>query len=110
MGQKGRPFGDQNPHQGPLGNLGTLKGTLMGTVKMGHFWDHFWDHFGIFLGLLTAIFIKSVAKLTKAHTSYKERVIITFSSKYELFEDHFRTFTPDPDQRQGSVQPITKNT
>ena len=106
MGQKRRPFGDQNPQQGPLGNPGTLKGTLIGTVKIGHFWDHF----GIFLGLLTAIFIKSVAKLTKAHTSFEERVIVTFSSKYELFEDHFRTFTPDPDQRQGSVQPITKNT
>ena len=77
----------------------------MGTVKMGHFWDHF----GIFLGLLTAIFIKSVAKLTKAHTISKERVIITFSSKYELFEDHFRTFTPDSDQCQGNVQPFTQN-
>ena len=57
MGQKGRPFGDQNPQQGPLGN----PGTLMGTVKMGHFWDHF----GIFLGLLTAILIKNTQNLRK---------------------------------------------
>ena len=35
-------------------------------------------------------------------------MIVTFSSKYELFEDHFRTFTPDSDQCQGNVQPFTQ--
>ena len=48
--------------------------------------------------------------LRKQILALKKRVVVTFSAKYELFEDHFRTFTPDPDQRQGSVQPITKNT
>ena len=83
--------------------FGALKGTQMGTVKMVHFWD--------LSGTFDCYsYSKMLQNLRKRIPALKKRVIVTFSSKYELFEDHFRTFTPDSDQRQGSVQPITKIT
>ena len=79
-----------------------LKGTQMGTVKMVHFWD--------LSGTFDCYsYSKMLQNLRKRIPALKKRVVVTFSAKYELFEDHFRTFTPDPDQRQGSVQPITKH-
>ena len=83
--------------------FGALEGTQMGTVKMVHFWD--------LSGTFDCYsYSKMLQNLRKRIPALKKRVVVTFSAKYELFEDHFRTFTPNPDQRQGSVQPITKNT